>query len=263
MNNPKTYCLITGASNGIGKALAEECTSRNMNLLLIALPDSGLEELSEHLSATNGNDIRSLSIDLTREDAPREVYEYTRIHNLVVDKLINNAGIGGFGKLEDQDPADIDKMILLNIRATTLLTYYFLNDLKKLPGAYILNISSFCAFIPLPMKCVYAATKTYILFFSRSLQQELKGTGVRVSSLHPNGVRTNSRIRKSLRDAHMIAKITTLDPSEVAYKAIDGMLKNRTLINPGFFTWFFYIFGSILPYGIINRIVGRIFRKLS
>lgn len=263
MSKPETYCLITGASNGIGKALAEECTTRKMNLLLVALPGSGLEELSEHLSAINGNDVRSLSIDLTHEDAPLQVYEYARRHNLVVDKLINNAGIGGYGKLEDQDPAEIDKMILLNIRATTLLTYYFLKDLKELPEAYILNISSFVAYIPMPKKCVYAATKTFILYFSQSLQQELKGTGIRVSSLHPNGVRTNSRIQKTLQDAHMIAKITTLDPSQVAYKAIDGMLKHRKLINPGFFTWVFYILGSILPYGIITRIVGRIFRKLS
>ena len=263
MNEDSKYCLITGASNGIGKALAEECTNRGMNLILVALPDSGLEELSEHLAKVNGNDIRSLSIDLTKIDAPKKVYDFAKSNNLVVDKLINNAGVGGIGEMADQDPEEIDAMIMLNVRATTMLTYYFLNDFKKLPDAYILNISSFGAFIPLPKKCVYAATKSYILFFSRSLNEELKGTNIRVTSVHPNGVRTNSRIKKTLKDAHVMARITSMEPSEVAPKAVDAMLKGRTLINPGFFTWLFYVLGSILPYGIISRVVGKVFRKAS
>ena len=162
-----------------------------------------------------------------------------------------------------QTSAEIDTMIMLNVRATTLLTYYFLNDFKKLPKAYILNISSFAAFIPLPKKSVYAATKSYILFFSRSLNSELRGTNVIVSSIHPNGVNTNARVRKSIRNAHAVAKITTLEASEVAKKAIDGIIDGKKIITPGFFTWFFYLVGSMLPYGIIIRIVNRIFQKTS
>ena len=261
MDSEKKYCLITGASQGIGKALAEECTNRKMNLFLVSLPDSGLEELAENLSSVNGNDIRSFCIDLTGKDAPKQVYEYAQSNNLVIDKIINNAGVGGFGELAAQDPVEIDNMILLNIRATTLLTFYFLNDLKKLPRAYILNISSFAAFIPLPKKSVYAATKTYIFFFSRSLSSELKGTNVKVASLHPNGVVTNSRLKKTLQDAHMMAKIATIESSEVAKIAVNGMLKGKKMITPGLFTRIFYILGSILPYGIIIRIVGKVFAK--
>jgi len=263
MNKEKTYCLITGASNGIGKALAEECTRRKMDLFLIALPDSGLEELSAHLSEINGNDIRCLSIDLTEKDAPEKVYKYAKANNLVIDKLINNAGVGGYEEMADQKPEDIDTMIQLNIRATTMLTYYFLNDFKNLPKAYILNISSFGGFLPLPKKCVYAASKTYILFFSRALHAELKNTGITVSSVYPSGVATNSRIKKTLQKAHFMAQITTLQPSEVARASIKGMLKGKRIITPGYATSFFYIIGSMLPYGIVFRLVGKVFKKNS
>jgi uncharacterized protein len=261
MESEKNYCLITGASNGIGKALAEECTKREMNLFLVALPDSGLEEFSELLARGNGNDIKYLSIDLTEKEAPKTVYDYAKSKNLVVDFLINNAGVGGFGEVANQKPEEIDSMIMLNIRATTLLTYYFLNDLKKLAKAYILNVSSFAALVPIPNKCVYAATKSYILFFSRALNAELKGTGVKVTSLHPSGVATNSRIKKSLQKANMLARISTLSAKDVARVAIDGVIKGKKFITPGFATWLFYIIGSILPYGISTWIVGRVFRK--
>jgi hypothetical protein len=263
MKNKKNYCLITGASNGIGKSLAEECTKQKMNLFLVALPNSGLEELAEHLATKNGNDIKCFSVDLTGKNAPLQVYEYAVANNIVIDMLINNAGVGGFGEMVDQKPDEIDTMILLNIRATTLLTYYFLNDLKKLPKAHILNISSFAAFIPIPKKSIYAATKSYILFFSRSLSHELKGTNIRVSSIYPSGVATNSRVKKTLKSAPLMAQITTLDPDQVARIAIKGMLKGKKLITPGLVTWIFYILGSILPYGIILKIVGRVFRKGS
>lgn len=263
MDSEKNYCLITGASNGIGKALAEECTNRKMNLFLVALPDSGLEEFSEYLAKINGNDIRCLSIDLTEKDAPEQVYKYAKSNNLVIDKIINNAGIGGIGEMADQDAEEVDSMIMLNIRATTLITYYFLNDLKKLSKAYILNISSFGAFVPIPKKSIYAATKSYILFFSRSLNTELKGTNITVSSVHPSGVATNSRIKKSLQNANIVAKISTLDSSDVAKISINGMIKGKKLIIPGIATRFYYIVGSILPHGVIIRIVGKVFSKNS
>jgi uncharacterized protein len=255
------YCLITGASNGIGKALAEECTNRKMNLFLIDLPNTGLEEFAGLLATKNGNNVKCLSIDLTGFDAPKQVYDYAKTNSILVDLLINNAGVGGVGALVNQNPDEISTMIMLNIRATTLLTYYFLNDMRNLPTAHILNISSFAALAPVPYKCVYAATKSYILFFTRSLNFELKGTNVKVTSLHPTGVATNSRIKETLKKAGMMARISTLAPSSVAKYAIDGVLKGKKFITPGLATWLFYIIGSILPYGISTWLVGRVFRK--
>lgn len=263
MNPEKMYCLITGASNGIGKAMAEECTKRKMNLFLVALPDSGLEEFAGQLASQNVNDVKYLSIDLTEKDAPKQVYDFAKTNNLVVDMLVNNAGVGGLGYMVDQKAEEIDTMILLNVRATTLLTYYFLNDLKQLPKAYILNVSSFAAFLPIPKKCVYSATKAYILFFSRSLHAELKGTNVVVTSVHPNGVATNERIKRTMQNAHFLGKISSLSPEQAAIVSLDGALKGKKLIAPGAMTKTFYYVGSCLPYGIVNRIVGKVFSKAT
>ncbi len=262
MNQNKKYCLITGASCGIGKAIAEECAKQNMNLFLVALPDSGLEEIAVELANKNQVDVRCFSINLTQTDAPKQVYDFAKSNNLIIDKLVNNAGVGSYGKMEKQSPQEIDDIIMLNIRATTLLTYYFLNDLKKLPKAHILNISSFAAFIPFPKKSIYAATKSYLLFFSRALNTELKGTNVTVTSVHPNGVGTNSRIKETLKQASMIAKITSLEADKVAQYSVEGMIKGKKLIVPGRATKFFYILGSIIPYGLVVKIVGWAFRKV-
>jgi short-subunit dehydrogenase len=263
MSSDKNYCLITGASNGIGKSMAEECVKRGINLFLVALPDSGLEEFVGQLTEKKTVDVKHLSIDLTGLDAPKRVYDFTKENNIAVNMLINNAGVGGLGLMVDQKAEDIDTMIMLNVRATTLLTYYFLNDLKQLPKAYILNVSSFAAFMPIPKKCVYSATKAYILFFSRSLQTELKGSNVMVTSIHPNGVATNERIKRTMQNAPFLGKISALTPEEAAVASIEGALKGKKLIAPGKMTKVYYYFGSCLPYGLVNRIVGKVFSKAT
>lgn len=263
MISEEYYCLITGASNGIGRAMAEECVKRGLNLFLVALPDSGLEKFAAELAALQTVDVKYLSIDLTEPSAPKKVYDFATENNLRVHMLINNAGVGGLGFMADQKEEEIDTMILLNVRATTLLTYYFLNDLKLLPKAYILNVSSFAAFMPVPKKCVYSATKAYILFFSRSLHAELKGTNVTVTSIHPNGVATNERIKRTMQNAPFLGKISALTPEQAAVASIEGALKGKKMIAPGAMTKAYYYIGSCLPYGLVNRIVGKVFSKAT
>ena len=160
----KQYALISGSSAGLGKEFALECAKRKINLFLVALPDPNLESLGKELRDRYKIDVHTLGIDLTRKDAPEEVFSYAMQNNIKVNILINNAGVGFNGKLEYQSVDLIDKMILLNIRASTQLTFLFLPELKKAKRAWILNVSSFAALSPVPYKCVYAATKTYLFF---------------------------------------------------------------------------------------------------
>jgi uncharacterized protein len=125
------YALITGASAGLGKEFAIECAKRNMNLFLVALTGSGLEVLGNEIKDQYQVDVHTLAIDLTRQDAPEEVFRFAMQNNISVNILVNNAGVGFNGKLENQSVDLIDKMILLNIRASTQLTYLFLPELKK------------------------------------------------------------------------------------------------------------------------------------
>jgi uncharacterized protein len=258
----KFYTLITGASAGIGEQLAILCAQKGFNLFLVSLPETGLEKLATEISQKYPVDIQILNIDLTAYDAPAKVFEFTREKNITVNILINNAGVGFDGKFDMLTPALIDHMILLNVRATTQLTFYFLPEMKKLDKAYILNISSFGSFVPLPYKCVYAATKTYILYFTRGLNSELKGTMVQATSVHPSGV-SSERALEDIRQLSFLKKITALSPSQVAQISLNSMFAGKTFVIPGLPTKFYYLFGSCLPHGIVIRLVSTIFRKTS
>ncbi|NQU53244.1 MAG: SDR family NAD(P)-dependent oxidoreductase [Bacteroidetes bacterium] len=170
------YALITGASAGLGKQFAIECAKRKFNLFLVSLPESGLENFSEFLIKNYNVNVKFLSIDLTKNESPQTVFDFTEKNNMTIDILVNNAGVGFNGKFEKLTAELIDEMIMLNIRAATLLLFLFLPNMKLLDKAYILNISSFAGFTPLPYKCVYAASKTYLLFLTRAI---INPTGIK------------------------------------------------------------------------------------
>jgi short-subunit dehydrogenase len=258
----KYYTLITGASAGIGKQLAFECARKGYNLLLVSLPETGLDKLSEEIKEKYSIDVKYVDIDLTKTEAPQKVFDFTRAKNLEVNILANNAGLGFNGKFENLTINLVDQMILLNIRASTLLTLLFLPGMKKLEKAYILNISSFGAFVPLPYKCVYAATKTYLLFLSQAINHELKGTNVQVTSVHPSGV-SSERAIENIQKSSLMARISTLSPEDVAHLAIKNMLSGKKIVVPGLVTKFYYFLGLILPHGVVLRLVGHVFRKTT
>lgn len=258
----KFYTLITGASAGIGKQIAFECARKGFNLLLVSLPDTGLEKLTKEIIEKYQVEVKYIDIDLTNIEAPQMIFDYTCNNNIEVNILVNNAGVGFNGKLENLSANLVDQMIMLNIRASTMLTFLFLPGMKKLSKSYILIISSFGAFVPLPYKCVYAATKSYLLFLTRAINTELKGTNVQVTSIHPSGV-SSERAIENIRKSSFIARISTLSPEDVAHVAINKMISGKKLVVPGLVTKFYYFLGSVLPHGFVVRMVGYVFRKTS
>ncbi len=258
----KTYTLITGSSAGTGKQFAIEFAKRGFNLFLVSLPNSGLESFSDELRKNYPIDVHYLLIDLTKQKSPQKVFDYAQQNNLSVNILVNNAGLGFNGKLENSKADLIDRMILLNVRASTLLTFLFIPEMKKKKKAYILNISSFAALSPLPYKSVYAASKTYLLFFSQALNAELKGTGISVTSVHPNGI-SSERAMENIKKSSFIARRAVLTPAQVAKISIDNMFLGNMFVIPGVINKFYYYIGYSLPHGIILKIIGNIFKKTT
>ena len=254
----KNYALITGASAGTGKQIAIECAKRGYNLFLVSLPKTGLEDFSLELRKTYPVDVQYLSIDLTKPNSPSEVFEYAIQNQLFINILVNNAGLGFNGKLESLTAELIDTMILLNVRASTLLTFLFLPELKKSKRAYILNISSFAGLIPLPFKSVYSATKAYILFLTQALNVELKGTQISVTSIHPNGI-SSERAMENIKKSGFIGRISALTPNQVAKISIDNMLAGNKFVVPGVVNKFYYSLGTLLPHGMVLKMVSHIF----
>lgn len=255
------YTLITGSSSGIGLSFAHECASRGMNLALVSLPGTGLPDRAQEISERYKVDVKYLEIDLTVFDAPLKVYSWCYNKNISVNFLINNAGLAGTSCFSDSDPEYSDKRILLNIRALTLLCRYFIPMLAQNNKSFILNVGSLSAFFSIPYKCVYSATKAYVLNFSKSLNIELKPKGISVSVVCPNGVETNEGTFARINSHKHWGRWTKIDSKKLAKISIDETFKGKRVIIPKMINRFLMITGRMIPSFIKLPFLEREFRK--
>ena len=231
--NKPLFTLITGASKGLGKEIAIEYARRRKNLILVALPGGNLPQLCEELTLTYGIRAISFECDLTNETALKRLVSHIT-KNFPVNQLINNAGIGGAMKFADASCAYLDKIIRLNIRATTMLTCLMLPELLLHKKALILNISSMAAFIPIPYKTIYPASKAFIYSFSRSLSKELQGTGVKVVVVNPGQIITNPDVASRILKQGILGKIGLLTAGKIAKIALKAAESGKEVVVPGF-----------------------------
>lgn len=257
------YTLITGSSEGLGKALAIECARRGRNLILVALPGPELYALMDLLKANYAVDVVCIAKDLCRTDSSAELYEEVVSLNLKIDMLINNAGLGGTLLFEQGHPDFYEKQIRLNVLGTTLITRRFLPLLQENTSAYILNVGSLASFFYLPKKQVYGATKSFIYSFSKSLQKELKKQNVKVSILCPGGLNTNPSITLINRTGNYLTRVSAMNPEEVAPIAINGLVKGKSVIIPGKLNKFFLILDWVLPPFFKRILMERTVKKLN
>ncbi|MGZ8524417.1 MAG: SDR family NAD(P)-dependent oxidoreductase [Chitinophagaceae bacterium] len=262
MNN-NCYTLITGASEGLGKALAIECAGRNMNLILVALPGPELYSLASLIKGSYRVQVICIGKDLCRDESCIELYGEISTMNLPVNVLINNAGIGSTVLFEEGSPGFYEKQIRLNVLATTLLTRLFLKTLQRNNHSYILNVGSMASFFYLPKKQVYGATKSYIYFFSKSLRKELRKSNVHVSVLCPGGMNTNLSLTLMNKTGNCLSRLSVMDPEDVVPIAIDGLLRGKEVIIPGKLNNFFMLLDKVLPEVIKKIITHHGMKKLN
>jgi short-subunit dehydrogenase len=255
------YSLITGASAGIGRALAYECARRKMNLILVALPDTGLEELAIQLRKKYGIIAEYFEVDLRDSDAPQKLFNWCESKGFRVNMLINNAGIGHSGRLEKHTLENIADMIDLNIRSLVLLTRLFIPELKKHKHSYILNMASLGGYKPVPYKSVYSATKTYVYNFTRAIHIELKNTSVKVSVCAPGAVTTNPKVIERIRAGGFFARISRLSPQQVASYSIPRLLKGKVVIVPGLLNRTLLVLNSFVPMRLQLKLLDVLFRN--
>lgn len=248
------YCLITGASEGFGKALALECASRKMNLVLVALPGAELHSLAAFINRNYNVDVVALEKDLCIEQDCLDVYTEVAERQLPVNMLINNAGIGSTMLFTEGGISFYQKQIKLNALATTLLTHLFVDMLKKNGPSYILNVGSLCSFFFLAKKQVYGATKSFVYFFSKSLRRELKSEQVYVSVVCPGSMNTNASVIMINKSCNWITRQSFMDPEEVAAISLDGLLKRKEVIIPGKVNQVFLFLNGLLP-GFVKRML--------
>lgn len=245
------WAVITGASSGIGKDIAKYLSSRGYNLILTSSPKS--EKALNDLKKSLKTKVETISLDLSRENAPYELYNFCKSKNVGI--LINNAGFGVFGAF---DKSSLDRelqLINVNIKALHILTKLFLKDFKSKDRGYILNVSSSAGFMTGPLMSSYYASKNYVLRLSLAIREELRRdkSNVSISVLCPGPVDTNFN-----NTAGVSFSVKPLTSKYVSKYAIDMMFQKKAIIIPSLSMKLGVFATRFVPYEILSMITYNI-----
>jgi short-subunit dehydrogenase len=251
------WALITGASAGIGMALARELAADGTNLVLTARRRDRLAGLAGELSAKH--DVRTLVCvaDLAQPEAPREIFAFTEGKHISVDLLVNNAGFGAYGEFRKMELDRLIGMVQVNVRAVVHLTHLYLPGMIARRGGDILILASTAAFQAVPYISAYAATKSFDLQFAEGLAEEMRPYGIRVCALCPGS--TESEFHEVAGQPHH-----TRRPKEtaekVAHVGLAGLAAGKSLVISGFTNWLGAGTVRFVPRRMVARIAGGMFR---
>lgn len=249
--------LVTGASEGLGKSFAFELASRNIDLILVSLPSSGLPELANYLIANFNIRVDCFELDLTKTENYTHIFSVLQERGLVADLLINNAGLGNWSWFEEKSIQFYKSQIDLNITSTVMLTRLFLDQIDANKPSYILNVGSLGGRFVVPRKQVYGATKSFVSYFTRCLQLEQSGTKVHISLLSPGGINTKPELLVLNHSLKGFSKATILEPEAVAKVAISGLLKGKKEIIPGRLNRLLATVDHVIPAFLQDYIIKR------
>jgi short-subunit dehydrogenase len=255
--------LITGGSQGLGLAFAHACARRGMDLMLVALPDSGLEQAAQTLQESYGVRCETLAQDLAVPGGPEAVAQWAADLGLPLAYLVNNAGVSYNSRFEDSTLGENEAVILVNNLATVKLTHLLLPALKQRERAYVLNVASLAAFFPMPYMPVYAPSKAFLLGFSLALRQEMRDTPVSVSVLCPNGLRTRADCRDKIEQHGAIGRILSMDAAPAAEYALRRTLSGAAIIVPGLLNRALAAVSRLVPRAAILGVVSAFWGKTT
>ena len=256
--------LITGASSGIGEALANKLAAGKHNLLLVARNGQKLEKQCSALASKFGVTTSYISADLTKADAPEHIFKEAKARGLEVSLLINNAGIGSGGEFTTLDLQSELDMIQLNNSAMVAMTHYFLPEMQKQKTGMIVNVASMAAFMPVPYMAVYAATKVFVRSFTEALTEECKPYNVHVMLLCPGLTKTNFMDAAGLGNdtgKALTSGANTQTPDEVAGEAVKGIEANSTIVVSGRMNSIGRRFLALVPNSSIAKSFAKSYRK--
>ena len=256
-----TYALITGASSGIGKAIAEDLASKGYNLFLVARTESVLQKVATEIREKYKVKAEVFPADLTDQAAPQKIKDFCTSKELPVSILINNAGYAVFGLFEAVSLEQQLDMMQVNNTAMVRLCHAFIPILKNQPKSYIMNIASTAAFQAVPAMSLYAASKAFVIMFTRGLQMELAKSNVQVCCLVPGPTDTNFMNRANMGALKEMAAKFEWPAGKVAKIAVKGMFAGSLEIIPGMMNKVSYIFIKLMPKKVAENIAAGIYLK--
>lgn len=253
--------LITGASNGIGLELAKIHASKGGNLVLVARNKSKLDELKTELEKQFNVSVYTIGKDLSNPHSAQEVYDETKERNIEVDYLINNAGFGGFGMLDETEWNKELQMINLNITTLTLFTKLYVQDMVKRRSGKIMNVASTAAFQPGPTMAVYCATKSYVLSFTEALSNEVSGKGITITALCPGATETGFQAAGGLDESEIFKGKKLPTAKEVAEYGYSAMVNGKTVAIHGIMNYILSNSVRFIPRGMVLKVARKMLDK--
>lgn len=252
---PRRWALITGASSGIGRALARRAAQDGYNVIAVARDEARLQALAAQCRERHGVEARVLVQDLSLPESVSNTGTWLKRQGITTDLLVNNAGFGVHGMFSETEEAREQALIAVSINAVVGLTKLVLPSMIENGSGRILNVGSVYCFAPVPHQAVYAASKAFLLSFSQSLAEELKGSGVFVTLLAPGITRTEFRARAGISDS---GRLSGMEPAAVAEAAFKVLAKGELIVIPGMTNKIFAALAGHIPASLQAALVGKI-----
>lgn len=249
--------VITGASAGIGVALARVFARNGHGLALVARREDRLRALADEIAAAGGDKPLVIVADLQRNDVARVIGDALAAFGAEPQYIVNNAGFGLVGPAASLDRDEQAAMIDVNVSALTDLSLAFIDSLARHRGG-ILNVGSMAGFLPGPGMTVYYATKAFVLSFSEALHGELKRRGVRVSVLCPGPVPTEFGERAGIKGGSLAPNFLSQPAEVVAEAGYRGLMQGKRTIIPGLANKLIVLLIRLIPRGLLLAAVDRI-----
>lgn len=254
------FCLITGASGGIGMEFARVFAQNGHDLFLVARSRDKLETLKEELQARYAVEVMIYPADLTSSTELEKLYEYLNHRDLRVDVLVNNAGMGDLCAFLDSEWKRQQALLDLNITALVRLTYWIGNDMKKYGSGKIINLSSVAAFSAGPNMALYYASKSFVLSFSEALSEEMKGSGVTVTALCPGPTATGFEKSANMGKSVMFSRFKPATAAQVAQAGYRTAMLGKRVKYHGMITHTYSLLTRILPRSAALQLAKRMNR---
>lgn len=260
----KRTVLVTGASAGIGRALALEFARNGHDVILVARRLDALRELGKAVRERYGVRATEIPMDLSVRRAAYELQVAVRQRDLAVDVLVNNAGVAESGPFAHGDADDLHRMLMLNVASVTLLSRTFLPGMLERGWGRILNVASVAGFQPVPGIAGYAATKAYVLSLTEALSEEMKGTGVRIGALCPGVTDTDmaAQLTEVVTEVPDLPRLFMSDPEAVAREGYEACMRGEVIRVPGVANRIGTAWSQVQPRWLVRTLGGFVGRQL-
>lgn len=261
--DPRTV-LVTGASAGIGRALADAFAGQGHDLVLVARRVDVLRDLAEELAARHGVSVTPIAMDLSVRRAAEELAVAVRQRDLHVDVLVNNAGVLEAGPFRTMDPDALHRLVMLNVAGLTQLSRVFVEPMCERGWGRILNVASVAGFQPVPGLAAYAATKAFVLSLTEAMSEELRGTGVRVTALCPGLTDTDMVGQVGAADPRVaeLPRALLSSPEDVAREGVAACMRGEVIRVPGLANRLGTLWSQVQPRWLVRTLGGMVGRAM-